>query len=241
VILDRVSAASAEFQKRWLLHFQEQPEIDGALPEPGVREFPGARLLTARRRGEFDAGGRRFAYDGVLFVHALLPAERTVMSVGGPGYEFYNAFTGVNYPVSRAAVAADTREAGNWRIETAPIRPSLDDQFLHALEMRSGASAKPTETRLVSAGGVTGVHFVAPRENQVVVFAETGDLPLVYEVTTTAPSAHVLAGLAAGQRVVAEVNGRRLPARRVSEQGVLAFRDAGAGARRIVVRGPGKR
>jgi len=240
VILDRVNAASAEFRKRWLLHFQEQPEIDGTLPEPGVREFVGARLVTARRRGEFDAGGRRFTYDGVLFVHALLPAERSVVSVGGPGYEFYNAFSGVNYPVSRAAVAAETREAGNWRIETAPSRPSLEDRFLHALEMRSGASAKPTETRRVSAAGVTGVHFRAPRENQVVVFAETGDLPLVYEVTATAPSAQFVARLAPGQGVAVEVNGRRLRPVRVSPQGVLSFRDTGAGARRIVVRGPGK-
>ena len=231
VIFDRVSAARPEFQKRWLLHFQEQPEIDGARPETGVREFPGARLTTARRSGGFDAGGRRFGYDGVLFVHTLLPAERTIVSVGGPGYEFYNAFSGVNYPVSRVSAA---RESGNWRIEVAPHRPSTDDQFLHALEMQHGGAAKPTGARLVSGEGITGVHFLAPPENREVLFAAS--LPLTYEIAATAPASHFLTGLPPGESVVVQVNGRRLRPLGVSTQGVLAFRDAGRGPRRVVVR-----
>jgi hypothetical protein len=230
VVYDRVSAARAEFNKRWLLHFEEQPEIDGARPEPGVREFPGASLTVARRSG---------AFDGVLFVHTLLPAEHTVICVGGPGYEFYNLFTGVNYPLARVSPASAARESGGWRIEVAPQRPSLDDQFLHVLEMRHGREARPAETRLISAEGLAGAHVLGPRENQVVLFAAS--LPLTYDLTATAPSNHLLAGLAPSQNVIVEVNGRRLRALRVSPQGVLAFRDAGAGRRSVAVRGAGRR
>jgi len=100
--------------------------------------------------------------------------------------------------------------------------------------MRDGPAARPSEIRLVAGEGVTGAHLLAPRENQVVLFAASQTL--TYEVTTTAPASHLLAGLSPGQSVIVEVNGRRLRPLRVTRQGVLAFRDSGTRARRIVVR-----
>src|SRR5581483_10181734 len=60
VVLDRVKTASADFNQRWLLHFQDEPAIDGSSPQRGITHFPNARLTTERR-------------GGVLFVHTLLP------------------------------------------------------------------------------------------------------------------------------------------------------------------------
>jgi hypothetical protein len=241
VVYDRVTAASPDFPKRWLLHFQERPEIDGKAPEPGVQTFPGARLTTARRSGEFAPGGQTFRYDGVLFAETLLPAQRNVIAVGGPGYEFYNTFTGKNYPVSRPATAPDVREAGTWRIEVAPTQPSKDDLFLHALQMANGAAARPVETRLVSTAQLAGVHFLSPGQNEVVLFSSNPaggpvGLPVRYEISSPLPAAHLFVELPPGLEVVVEVNGKPGRPVRANAQGVLPFRDMVKGTRTVVIR-----
>ncbi|MGE5644552.1 MAG: heparinase II/III family protein [Acidobacteriota bacterium] len=211
VVFDRVTAADAQFDKRWLLHFSERPRIEGR--------------LTVERRNE-----------GTLFVETLLPEDPAITAVGGPGYEFYNPFTGINYPVSRPEVAAEPRESGAWRIEVAPRRRAQSDLFLHALQMADGAAAAPVPTRLVSSDQATGVHFLSQAGNQVVVFAAAP--PFTYEVSSSAPALHTLVELLPGLPVTVEVNGKRLRPSRANSQGVLSFRDAGTGTRRIAIRPP---
>jgi hypothetical protein len=121
VVYDRAVAAKPEFQKRWLLHFQDQPDIAGD--------------VTTVHRPE----------GGTLVVRTVLPEKHTITAVGGPGKEFLNPFNGVNYPPTNPRTASPSRESGAWRIEVAPAAPSEEDIFLHALEM-SGA----VETRAVS-------------------------------------------------------------------------------------------
>jgi hypothetical protein len=227
VVYDRVSAASASFQKRWLLHFQDQPKVDGQEPGPGVRSFVGAQLTSARRN------------DGALLVQTLLPAERTVTTVGGPGYEFFNAFTGRNYPVSTPAVAADIREAGNWRIEVAPQRPAKDDEFLHAIQIRDGATARPLESRLVRdvEKRASGVHVLDPRRNQVVLFS--GELPLRYRIVSNTKADHLIAQLPALEKLLVKVNGKTVARTASNAQGVLRFDDRAKGTRTITITKPG--
>lgn len=230
LVFDRVTSAAAEFGKRWLLHFQERPEIDGVAPEPGIRAFPGARTTVERRE------------QGTLFVETLLPEERTITAIGGAGYEFYNAFTGTNYPVSRPAVAADPRESGTWRIEVEPRRPARSDRFLHALQMSSrGATTTPVATRLISADQIVGVQVLAPRENQIVVFSGAPNggpctPPLTYEISSAASAVHTIVELPPNLPVVVDVNGKAIRRGRVNAQGVLSFRDAAKGTRRIAIR-----
>jgi hypothetical protein len=221
VVFDRVTSADAQFDKRWLLHFQERPEIDGAAPDPGIRAFPGGRM-TVERRGE-----------GSLFVETLLPEARTITAVGGAGYEFYNPFTRTNYPVSRPAVAAEPRESGTWRIEVAPRQPARSDRFLHTLQMADRAATAPVATRLVSGEQIVGVQFLARGENQVVIFS--GTPPFAYEVSSGAPAVHTIVELPPNLAVAIEVNGKRMRLARVNSQGVLSFRDPGAGTRRITI------
>ena len=229
VVFDRVTSADAEFDKRWLLHFEERPEIDGAAPEAGVQAFPGGRLTVERRQ------------NGTLFVETLLPEDRTVTAVGGAGYEFYSLFTKTNYPVSRPAVAAEPRESGNWRIEVAPRQRARSDRFLHALQMAGGGAAMPVPSRLVSGDRIAGVQFLAPKENQVVVFSADANgqpcaPPLEYEISSTAAAVHTLVELPPDTAVAVEVNGKRLRAGGVNSQGVLSFRDPAAGTRKITIR-----
>jgi hypothetical protein len=225
VVFDRVTAASAEFKKRWLLHFQDPPVVDGKTPEAGVTSFPDARLTTETR-------------NGVLFVHTLLPAQHTVTVVGGSGYEYFNSFTGKNYPPANPKNAAEPRESGNWRIEVAPAGAEADDQFLHAFQIADAAVTQPVETRLVSdpQDRAAGVQFASPGENQVVLFAST--LPVTYELDSPQPAAHLLAGLNSRGVVTVTVNGRAMAPQAVGLQGTLTFQDHTKGRRKIVISGP---
>ena len=226
VVFDRVNAAGADFKKRWLLHFQDTPVVDGVTPGAGVTSFPDARLTTERR-------------NGVLFVHTLLPAQHTVTVVGGAGYEYFNSFTGKNYPPANPRTAAEARESGKWRIEVAPAAAEATDRFLHAFQIADAPVKAPVETRLLSdkEGRLAGVQFASAVENQVVLFASA--LPITYELDSAAPAAHLLFELFPARDVTAVVNGRPIPARRVGPQGTLAFLDHGQGHRRIVIRARG--
>jgi hypothetical protein len=235
VVFDRLSAARADFAKRWLLHFQDQPSTQ--------RRDSGASLTTLKRHGQLNLGGRTATYDGALFVHTLLPAEHAVTVVGGPGHEFFNPFTGVNYPPSKPGLIAEVREPGTWRMEVAPARPSAADQFLHALQMADGSVAQPVDARLLADTGnrVVGVHFLARPENQIVLFArrQNGgpvELPVTYEISSPDPARHLLVELPPRARVVIEVNGRALARAAIGPQGVLNFRDRARGARKIIIR-----
>jgi len=218
LVFDRVAAARPEYPKRWLLHFQERPEVDGVIPPAGVHAYPDAGVVTERRR------------QGALFLRTLLPAPRKTTVVGGPAYEFFNLFTGVNYPPSNPAVAAESRESGRWRIEVAPEHQAEEDRFLNVIQI-AGSDGVPAEARLVSGtGGLAGAQL----PDQVVIFA-AGTLPVRYEVSTPAPAGHLLVQLPALTGVAIRVNGASLGTRRVNAQGVLSFQDRGKGTRRVEI------
>jgi len=242
-VFDRVSSARADFKKRWLLHFQDRPVIDGKAPEPGVHSFPNAILTTEKREGKMDLGGVTVTYDGALCVQTLLPASHDVIAIGGPGYEYFNEFNKVNYPPSRLALEADSREPGKWRIEVAPKAMTEDDQFLHVLQMAGPASKAPAETRLIGDkdGKITGAYVLSREENQVVLFSAAREggavvLPVSYEIFSSTPARHLLVEMPRGQKVVVEVNKRRKLEAQVTDQGVLNFLDKTRGHRRITIR-----
>jgi hypothetical protein len=76
VILDRVNATAASFQKKWLIHSINEPSLAGS-------------LVTIQEG------------DSKLFVRTLLPESLATTKVGGPGHEF--EVNGVNYPPSTTA------------------------------------------------------------------------------------------------------------------------------------------
>ena len=225
VVFDRVSAASETFQKRWLLHFQDAPAVDGTTPEPGVTNFLGARVTAER-------------HSGVLFAHTLLPADHTVTVIGGPGYEYFNSFNGRNYPPAHSSTAAEARESGRWRIEVAPNRARRDDEFLHAFQIAGPEVKVPVEVgRLSDASGrIPGVQFTGASMNHVVLFAGRAVLPIRYELTSTRGAENLVLELPALVPVTIEVNGKRLAQATTSSQGTLMFADGAQGRRTITIR-----
>ncbi len=235
VVFDRVTSSAEGFLKRWLLHMQDAPWVEGRQPAAGVQIFHDARAVLVRREGVLELGGPPVRYDGALLVETLLPEHPAITTVGGAGYEYFNAFTGKNYPVSNPAVAADVREPGKWRMEVSPAEPAASDRFLHSIQIGDGGM-RPRAARLVrdADGLAVGAHLVAPDRNQVVMFG--GHLPLRYEIETSAPAKHLIAELPPLADVVIEAGGRTLAHAKVNAQGVLRFDDAQAGKHAITVR-----
>ncbi len=225
VVFDRVSAASETFQKHWLLHFQNAPEVDGATPQAGVTDYPDGRVTSERNIG-------------TLFVQTLLPASHTVTVTGGAGYEYFNPFAGRNYPPAHPGTAAETREPGRWRIDVTPNQAQRDDKFLHVFQIAGPDAKQPAQVRRMSdaSGRIPGVQFDGGSLDRVVLFAGGAGLPLRYEFKSTRAAEHLLVELPALRRVTIEVNGSDFAQARSSAEGTLIFTDGGGGARVITIR-----
>lgn len=144
IVRDRVTSTRPEFRKRWLLHAQAEPLIDGA-------RFSFA-LPASGRPG---SGGR-------LDAEVLLPAHADIAKVGGAGFEFY--VDGRNYDENGTLAAAIRKkgqpaEPGSWRIEVSPAAAREDDEFLVVLVPRTGSAAAPP-IRKLAAGDEHGVEIV---------------------------------------------------------------------------------
>ncbi|MCC7496599.1 MAG: heparinase II/III family protein [Bryobacterales bacterium] len=242
VVYDRLTSAKP-FQKRWLLHMQTAPQIDGAQPAPGIQSHPGARWVVVHEKGSYERGGTAAVYDGALFAETLLPGRRDIISTGGPGYEFYSTFAGHNYPVSNPKAAAAPRESGEWRIEVSPADPSTEDRFLNILHMAEGGAAQPAPSILIKdpSDRVIGAAVVTPTEDYIVLCARAvGNrdltLPVEYAVTTGKQAIHTLTELPPSADVAVVVNGKVMTRTRVNANGVLSFRDPQPGRRRIRIR-----
>lgn len=114
VVHDRVDS---RFETRWLLHFQDEPEMRGD-------------AVTVRR-----------AAGGSMVVRTLLPTKPVIQKVGGPGREYLNPFNQVNYPPSR--LVADARESGAWRMEV--IGSGETNEFLHTMALGRTVESRRVE------------------------------------------------------------------------------------------------
>ncbi|MCW8129442.1 MAG: heparinase II/III family protein [Planctomycetota bacterium] len=125
VVFDRVEATRAHFEKTWLLHTMNAPLV--CEKKKRRKAAAGLRALPADAAYEFKHE------EGRLTVWPLLPAARSVRSVGGKGYESWvdhpaDGSKGCNYPSPERS-----REAGAWRLEVRPERKALRDCFLTVL------------------------------------------------------------------------------------------------------------
>jgi hypothetical protein len=243
VVFDRVTAVRPEFEKRWLLHFQDCPTIDGATPQAGVYSFANARLVKVQRNGQLKLENRTYAYDGTLYVQTLLPEDHIVTTVGGNGFEFYNLFEKVNYTLGFLRNGEEPREAGIWRIEVAPVQSSREDQFLHAIQMGTSGSGKPAAVTLIhdTQQKLIGAHFLGTDESQVVFFAgqQKGGpvtLPVTFVIESPNPARVFLLEILSFEQVVVEVNGTPLRTRNVGPRGVFSFVDNSKGVRQITIK-----
>lgn len=243
LVKDRVITVKP-FHNYWLLHFEERPLIDGQTPTPGVRQYRNASIVQSQRTGELVLEGKTVPYSGRLFVKTLLPARRTISIIGGPGYEYYNRFSKMNFSAPEKSFGPN-REPGHWRIEVNARKPSTETAFLHAFEISDSKTKAmiPTDHIRSEDGKMDGAFFRSSQNPYVVLFSSSLDprghpfqrarIPIEYKVRTTAPASHVLAELEPDKKVEVYINDAGIGTFQTSKAGVLFFKDAGSGVRRI--------
>lgn len=116
LVFDRVVSSDPTFKKVWLLHGVNEPLFTA----PGHPVAHGGTDYAAAPNFRFQNLG------GELFVHCLLPAQRSVLKRGGPGFEFWTPGnerggdwgSGENWPLEPSAggpLPQDPRLRDMWR------------------------------------------------------------------------------------------------------------------------------
>lgn len=147
IVRDLVHSTRPEFRKRWLLHTQQVPRIDGTMFTVDVPAAPA-----------------RQARGGQLYGHVILPNNPQLHPVGGPGFEFW--VDGKNYDENGTLAQAIARkgqptEPGAWRIELSPPAPQREDEFLVVLIPRLAGDSSRPGVRELRRGEDYGVEIAA--------------------------------------------------------------------------------
>jgi hypothetical protein len=158
VIFDRVSSTKPDYEKRWLLHTAAEPTVNA---------------------GEFYSDH----WEGRLFCKTLLPENAVIKKIGGPGKQFWSDGRNWSMPVlqpgewgyeNRHHIPPDTLALlGQWRIEVYPGKPSIDDVFLHLIQVGDTSLKSMVTSRRVDKEGMTGVSFVHQNKEYEVIFSTT--------------------------------------------------------------------
>jgi hypothetical protein len=122
VVFDRVVSTNPAFEKTWLLHTIDEPRV---APDGSWFEV-------------VEGQGR-------LFGAVVLPEERSLTKVGGPGDEFL--VDGVHFAAGpRSALAPSElhygEHPGAWRIEERPTRAAREDVFANVMLITGRGSAQ---------------------------------------------------------------------------------------------------
>ncbi|MFS4467485.1 T9SS type A sorting domain-containing protein [Maribacter sp. 2210JD10-5] len=150
IVYDKVTAANADFKKRWIIHTEEEPQING-------------NIMTALNTAEGN--------NGKLVNHALLPVadNSSTAVIGGPGNEFYTASTDTNFALQSDGEIA-VHKAGRWRMELSPNAASATDRFLNVMQVMD-AGGENLEVSQVSSDKMVGARIA----NRVVMFSKSGN------------------------------------------------------------------
>ena len=196
VIHDLVESA---LEKRWLLHTAFEPTIQG-------------NRVTVTNN--FDAA------HGRMFVASLLPAEKEILKVGGPGKWFVDA----DWKSIRSRgpyVDWGAYWTGSYRVE---IR-SAANEFLTVMQIgdaRSLQSMSPVEK--IESPGCSGVLI---NRKRLVVFNKTPgpQRSVRYQIDTRQTVSHIVGGLVPNKLVKLKKNGQMYLNVKTSSAGILNFKD----------------
>ena len=146
VVFDRVVAKDKSFEKKWILHGLNKPEINGT-----------RTVFKDTRDG----------YNGKLTVDTLLPKadNLTINTVGGKGQEYL--VNGIDYWAQ--TLDGKYNEGGGYRIEVSPKEKSEQDYFLNVLQVSDADSTKePLKSEMIESSTHTGVKVA----DRVVMFGK---------------------------------------------------------------------
>lgn len=154
IIYDRVGATNPTFAKKCLVHFLNEPTVNGVETYVSAGEYLYNGDLTTAS-----------AEDGKIFIKTLLPENHRIRKVGGRGIKDYWVF-GTNYPISGNDYED---EYGEWRIEVEPSVEQNDDIFLNVLYPTDISASSMPGASLINGATFAGTQI----ENRIVLFSKT--------------------------------------------------------------------
>lgn len=173
IVMDKVTSVNEDFKKSWLLHMQEEPQIDGN------------KIIVTRTEGD---------YNGRMVNETLLPKSVDIEKIGGEGKQFMIGTSNYDYTVTANAAA----EVGWGRVEVSPTKASKTDYFLNVMTV---SDADTTAADLVSSL-IEGDNYAgAVISDRVAVFAKNKERikdTLSFTVPGSGDFKIFVAGLTAG-------------------------------------------
>lgn len=222
VIMDKVTSTNPTFKKKWLLHMQQEPEIDTST---------NTSVIKNTKEG----------YNGKMTVQTLLPKNASITKVGGDGKRYWignqaGDFENDGYNFDTLSDIPQTAEveAGWGRIEVSPAESNLTDKFLNVLAVSDADNtAVPLDSQLIEGVGLVGVKTA----DKVLMFADT-DTPsteknrVLDSASFTVPAAEgkldiMIAGVKAGMWIVS--NGVFTARCTAGEDGGVLYFEGGSG------------
>ena len=199
IVMDKVTSTNENFQKSWLLHMQEEPQVEDN------------KIIVTRTEGD---------YNGRMVNETLLPQSVDITKIGGEGQEFMIGDTNYGYTVTPNAAA----EVGWGRVEVSPTEANETDYFLNVMTVSDADTTAPDlESTLIEGDNYAG----AVISNRVAVFAKDKDRisgSLSFDVPGSGDYKMFVAGLTAGTWTVS--TGEDVI---VTEEGGVAYFTAPAG------------
>lgn len=167
VVYDQIEIANPAFPIRWLLHSQTKPVIS----DLGFD-------ITAR------GGQQRPAVpDAGLNVQVMLPRERQITALGGPGFEFY--VDAKNYDDNGKVHAVQDRRrdlvAGEWRVELQPGVQSRNVTFLVFMFPWAETPREPPQIECEEGGSITTCRIsTGDKSAEYAISMDTGEVVISY-------------------------------------------------------------
>ncbi len=202
IVFDNVISADESFDKKWLLHTQEEPEING-------NTVTVANTLSL--------------YNGRLTNETLLPKteDLEITKIGGEGLE-YPDINGVNQKA--VPLYENNDESGKWRVEISPRSNKKQDMFLNVLTVsENDENITSLDAQLIENEDFAGVLI----RNKAVFFGkEKGRYEKDVTVSVTSEAEIIdfyIADLKAGQWQIYENGSLVATADAKKEGGVISF------------------
>lgn len=158
ITFDRIKSTRPEFKKTWLLHSHQEPLIDGKT----------ITIVNNQSFNMFDGAWSEQNWSGKVVAESLLPHDAEIVSIGGPGYEFWVESVRRNYAVSWY----ENDEPGAWRVEVSPSSQQTWDNFLHVMTVMDQTTAHGPDVELIENDKIAGIMLL----NRAVIFSKSDEM-----------------------------------------------------------------
>jgi hypothetical protein len=152
VVFDKVVSADKNFDKFWLLHSMEKPEVNGS-------------VATITRNND--------GYSGKLVNETLLPVDASVEIVGEHDYNFEVFDTSYDqwpYVEPNQKPGQHTIEQGAYRVEVKPTVKAETDYFLNVMQVMDSGQTVTLPTERLDSDLMTGAQI----DDRAVWFSKSG-------------------------------------------------------------------